>query len=123
MHCTCSDKYRHSRFLLSVCAGGGLGGELLAAISPHDVGSGRTQCHQRRAGQTKRPEHRVAQKRGIFALGDCDDRDGAHCHSLRQRHSHVQFHPEARIVFRHAKHKHCVQEGRRDDGDQASERI
>lgn len=49
-----SDKYRHSRFLLSVCAGGGLGRELLAAISPHDVGSRRAYCHQRRAGQTKR---------------------------------------------------------------------
>lgn len=34
-------------------------------------------------------EHRVAQERGIFALGDCDDRDGDHRHSLRQRHSHV----------------------------------
>jgi hypothetical protein len=49
-----SDKYRHSWLLLSICAGGGLGRELLAAISPHDVGSSCAQCHQRRAGQTKR---------------------------------------------------------------------
>jgi hypothetical protein len=34
-------------------------------------------------------EHRVAQARGILALGNCDDWDGDHRHSLYQRHSHV----------------------------------
>jgi hypothetical protein len=35
------------------------------------------------------PEHSVTQERGIFALSDCDNRDGDHRHSHRQRHSHV----------------------------------
>lgn len=53
-----SNKYRHSRFLSSVCAGGGLGRGLLAAISPHDVGSSCAQRHQRRAGKSERLHER-----------------------------------------------------------------
>ena len=37
--------------------------------------------------------------------------------------NNYQFHPEARIVFRHAKHEHRVQEGCGYEGDETSQGI
>ena len=52
--CCCSDEHGYTRFLLCICDGGGLGWWLLATVAPHYVRGCRTNCHQRRAGQTNR---------------------------------------------------------------------
>ena len=59
---TTSDKHRHTRSLLCICAGAGLGWWSLTTVAPHYVRGRRTHYHQRCAGQTKRlqetKEHR-----------------------------------------------------------------